>query len=112
MRPVSVGKNLTAATATTLYTVPTGYYAVCTLLHVSNSTASNKHITLSWYDSSLATSFTITNETVVSSKTNFDPITSIQSFVMEEGDYITATSETGATMSIVGTFEVQGAQRT
>lgn len=112
MRPVSVGKNLTAATATTLYTVPTGYYAVCTLLHVTNSTASNKHITLAWYDSSLATSFPITTEYTISSKTNFDPITEVQSFVMEEGDYITATSETGSTMSIVGTFEVQGAQRT
>ena len=111
MRPVSVGKNLTAATATTLYTVPTGYYANCILLHVSNSTSSNKHITLSWYDVSASLSIPITNETVVSSKTNFDPITNTQFFVMEEGDYITATSETGATMSVIGTFEQIGLTR-
>jgi hypothetical protein len=30
---------------------------------------------------------------------------------MEEGDYITATSEAGATMSVLATFEVYGAQR-
>ena len=112
MRPVSVGKNLTAATATTLYTVPTGYYAKCVLLHATNSTASNKHISFSWYDSSASVSIPVTFEYTIAAKTNFDPITQIQNFVMEEGDYITATSETGATMSVVATFEVQGAQRT
>ena len=112
MRPVSVGKNLTAATATTLYTVPTGYYANCVHLHVANSTSSNKHISLSWYDTSASLSIPITFETTISSKTSFDAITSTQYFVMEEGDYITATSETGATMSVVSTFEVYGAQRT
>ena len=111
MRPVSVGKNLTAATATTLFTVPTGYYATCTLLHVTNSTASSKTINLSWYCSKLTTSYPIAADYSMAAKANFDPFTKVQFFVMEEGDYITATSETGATMSIVGTFEVQGAQR-
>jgi hypothetical protein len=31
---------------------------------------------------------------------------------MEEGDYITATSEAGATMSVLATFEIEGSQRT
>ena len=112
MRPISVGKNLTAATATTLYTVPTGYYAKCILLHVTNSTASNKHISLTWYDSSASLSVPITFEYTISAKTNFDPITDTQFFVMEEGDYITATSETGATMSVTATFELLGLTRT
>ena len=112
MRPVSVGKVLAAATATTLYTVPTGYYANCVHLHVANSTSSNKHISISWYDTSASLSIPITFETTISSKTSFDAITSSQYFVMEEGDYITATSEAGSTMSIIGTFEVSGAQRT
>ena len=112
MRPVSVGKVLVAATATMLYTVPTGYYASCVYLHVANSTSSNKHISISWYDTSASLSIPITFETTISSKTSFDAITSSQYFVMEEGDYITATSEAGSTMSIIGTFEVQGAQRT
>jgi hypothetical protein len=112
VRPVSVGKVLSAATATTLYTVPTGYYASCVHLHVANSTSSNKHITISWYDTSASLSIPINFETTISSKTSFDAITSTQYFVMEEGDYITVTSEANATMSIVGTFEINGAQRT
>jgi hypothetical protein len=111
MREISVGKNLTAATATTLYTVPTGYYSKCILLHVANSTSSNKHISLSWYDTSASLSIPITFETVVSSKTNFDPITNTQFFVMEEGDYITATSESGSTITVIGTFEQIGLTR-
>ena len=112
MRPVSVGKNLTAATATTLYTVPTGYYAKCTYLNVTNSSVLAKTISLSWYDVSLSATIPLAADFSVLSKVNFAPLTGTQYFVMEEGDYIIATSEAGATMSIVGTFEINGAQRT
>ena len=112
MRATSVGKVLTANTATTLYTVPTGYYARCTGLHVANSTATNKFISLSWYDLSATATIPITFETAVVAKSFLDPISVNTSFVMEEGDYIIATSEAAATMSIIGTFEVEGAQRT
>ena len=112
MRTLSVGRVLTAATATTLYTVPTGYYARCTGLHLANSTATNKFISLSWYDLSATTVIPITFEAAVVAKSFLDPITVNTSFVMEEGDYIIATSEAAATMSIIGTFEVEGAQRT
>ena len=112
MRPVSVGKNLTAATATTLYTVPTGYYAKCVLLHASHNTASNKHISFNWYDASAATDIPITFEYTLTSKSTYAEIDLNQYFVMEEGDYITATSENASTISVVATFEVYGAQRT
>ena len=112
MRTLSVGRVLTAATATTLYTVPTGYYARCTGLHAANSTATNKFISLSWYDLSATATIPITFENAVVAKSFLDPITVNTSFVMEEGDYIIATSETASTMSIIATFEVNGAQRT
>ena len=112
MRPVSVGKNLTAATATTLYTVPTGYYARCVLIHAANATASNKHITLSWYDASASTSIYITFEYTLSAKTSLATIDLTKYIVMEEGDYLTATSETGSTISVIATFEIEGSQRT
>ena len=111
MRPISVGKNLTANTATTLYTVPTGYYAKCVLLHVCN-TSPSKHISFSWYDASTATSILIVSEQVLSARTTLTLISDTQYFVMEEGDYITATSEAGATMSVLATFEIEGSQRT
>lgn len=112
MRPVSVGKNLTAATATTLYTVPTGYYAKCVLIHVTNTTSSNKHISVSWYDSSESLSIPVLFEYTITSKSILAAIDLNQYIAMEEGDYLTATSETGSTISIITTFEVQGAQRT
>ena len=112
MRPVSVGKVLTAATATTLYTVPTGYYAKCVLLHASNNTSTNKHISFTWYDSSASLSIPVTSEYTLTAKSTFAEIDVNQYFVMEEGDYITTTSESGSTISVIATFEVQGAQRT
>ena len=111
MRPISVGKNLTANTATTLYTVPTGYYSKFVLLHVCNSTASNKHISVSWYDSSASLSIPIIFEYTISSKSILAAIDSNQYIVLEEGDYITATSETGSTISVVTTFEQIGLTR-
>jgi hypothetical protein len=110
MRPISVSKNLTANTATTLYTVPTGYYAKCVLLHVCN-TSPSKHISFSWYDASAATSTLIVSDQVLSARTTLTLISDTQYFVMEEGDYITATSEAGATMSVLATFEQIGLTR-
>ena len=112
MRARSVGANLTAATATTLFTVPTGYYAKCVLIHATNSTSSNKHISVSWYDSSASLSIPIMFEYVMNSKTTLTDIETTKYVVMEEGDYLTATSETGSTISVIATFEVEGAQRT
>lgn len=111
MRARSVGANLTAATATTLFTVPTGYYAKCVLIHATNSTASNKHISVSWYDSSASLSIPVLFEYTINSKTTLAEIESTKYIVMEEGDYLTATSETGSTISVIATFEVEGAQR-
>ena len=110
MRPISVGKNLTANTATTLYTVPTGYYAKCVLIHVCN-TSPSKHISFSWYDASAATSTLIISEQVLSARTTLTLLSDTQYFVMEEGDYLTTTSEAGATMSVLATFEQIGLTR-
>lgn len=52
MRPVSIGANPTANTLTTLYTVPKGYYAKIVSLIATNQSASNKHVTFDWVDSS------------------------------------------------------------
>ena len=59
MRPVSVGINPTAATLTTVYTVPTGYYAKFTVMYIHNTGGSTKHITVQWYDASAATTLDI-----------------------------------------------------
>jgi hypothetical protein len=111
VRLLSVGKSLTAATATTLYTVPTGYYAKCVLLHASNNGGSNKHISFSWYDSSAAATIPITTEFTLSAKSTLAEIDLNQYIVLEEGDYITTLSESGSTISVIATFEEIGLTR-
>lgn len=105
MRPVTVGLNLVAGTNTTIYTVPNGYYAKWTLSHITNGSASSKHITLVWTDASAATDLYILNTYTISTK-DFKQIDGSAYFVLEEGDTVKATSESGSTMSIICTFEV------
>ena len=111
MRPVSVGVEPTAATLTTVYTVPTGYYAKFTVMYIHNTGGSTKHITVQWYDASLATTYDILTTYNLTSKQylQFDGNAYI---VLEEGDRIQITTEAGSSFSFIATFEVSGAQRT
>jgi hypothetical protein len=111
VRPVSVGINPTAATLTTVYTVPTGYYAKFTVMYIHNTGGNTKHITVQWYDASTATTLDILTEYDFTAKTylQFDGNAYI---VLEEGDRIQITTQSASTFSFIATFEVQGAQRT
>jgi hypothetical protein len=110
VRPVSVGSAPTAATLTTVYTVPTGYYALFNLMYLHNTTGSTKTITVQWYDSSLTTSYDILSTYSMGSKDylKFDG----SYIVMEEGDQFRVTTESGSTFNVLATFELYGAQRT
>jgi len=111
VRPISVAATPTAATLTTVYTVPTGYYALFNLMYLHNTTGSTKSITAQWYDLSATTSYDILSSYNMSSKEylKFDGGAYI---VMEEGDQFRVTTEAGSTFSVLGTFELYGAQRT
>jgi hypothetical protein len=111
VRPVSVGLNPTAATLTTVYTVPTGYYAKFTVMYIHNTGGSTKHITVQWYDASAATTLDILTNYDLTSKQylQFDGNAYI---VLEEGDRIQITTQSASTFSFIATFEVSGAQRT
>jgi hypothetical protein len=111
MRPVSVGLNPTANTLTTVYTVPTGYYAKFTVMYIHNTGGSTKHITVQWYDASTATTLDILTNYDFTSKQylQFDGNAYI---VLEEGDRIQITTQSASSFSFIATFEVQGAQRT
>jgi hypothetical protein len=111
VRPVSVAATPTAATLTTVYTVPTGYYALFNLMYLHNTTGSTKTITAQWYDASAATSYDILTGYSMGSKEylKFDGGAYI---VLEEGDQFRVTTESGSTFSVLGTFELYGAQRT
>ena len=111
MRPVSVGISPTADTLTTVYTVPTGYYAKFTVMYIHNTGGSTKHITVQWYDASTATTLDILTNYALTSKQylQFDGNAYI---VLEEGDSIQITTQSASTFSFIATFEVSGAQRT
>ena len=110
MRPLSVGINPTANTLTTVYTVPTGYYAKFTVMYVHNTGGSTKHITVQWYDSSAATTLDILTSYNLTSKTylQFDGAAYI---VLEEGDKIQITTQSASSFSFIATFEQIGLTR-
>lgn len=107
MRPLSVGKNLTANTKTTLFTVPTRQIAKWGLAHISNHTGSNKFVSLWWYDKSENT------EVVIIDQYSLDARKILQFggqglyVALEEGDEVRITSETGSSMSVTVTFELE-----
>lgn len=110
MRPISVPVNPTAATLTSVYTVPTGYYAKMSVMFIHNTSGSNKHITVQWTDSSASTTYDILNQYTISAKT-YVLFNGGAYIVLEEGDQIKITTETGSTFTFIGTFEEEGLTR-
>ena len=105
MKPVSTGNVLTAATQTTIFTVPTGYYARWPLCYVVNTGGNNKTVDVVWYDASTTTEVHILDNYVLSA-TQFIKFNDGAYIVLEEGDQVRATSETGSTMNTINTFEL------
>ena len=103
-RPASVGVNLTAATPTTVYTVPVGYFAKWTLMYLFNNTGSTKAISVYWSDSSASQNIYVM-DSGVSSKT-YVRMDGGAYVVMEENDTIVMTSEAGSSFSTICTFEL------
>lgn len=103
-RPVSVGLNLTAGVLTTVYTVPTGYWAKWNLMYLFNGTGATKVITAYWTDSSTASDIYVYNDAVTSK--NYVRMDGGAYVVMEEGDKVMMQSEAGSTFSTICTFEL------
>jgi hypothetical protein len=111
MKPISVGVNPTAATDTTAYTCPTGYYSLFTVMYINNTGGSSKHITVQWFDASASATYDIITQYSVGAKTylKFDGGDYI---VFEEGDKLKITTESGSTFNFIATFEETGLTRT
>lgn len=107
MRPLSVGRNLTANTKTTLFTVPTRQIAKWNLTHISNHTGSNKYVSLWWYDKSENTEVVIIDQYSLDARKILQFGGNGLYVVLEEGDEVRITSETGSSMSVTVTFELQ-----
>lgn len=103
-RPVSVSVNLTAATTTTVYTIPTGYFAKWSLMYLFNNSGSTKSIAVYWRDSSASANIYVQNGTILAG--NYVRMDGGAYVVLEEGDTVVMTSEAGSTFSTICTFEL------
>jgi hypothetical protein len=110
MRALSVGVSPTAATDTTVYTCPTGYYAKFTVMYIHNTGGSTKHITVQWFDASANTTLDILTAYDFTSKAylQFDGNAYI---VLEEGDKLKITTQSASSFSFIATFEEEGLTR-
>ena len=110
MRALSVGVSPTAAVDTTVYTCPTGYYAKFTVMYIHNTGGSTKHITVQWFDASANTTLDILTAYDFTSKAylQFDGNAYI---VLEEGDKLKITTQSGSSFSFIATFEEEGLTR-
>jgi hypothetical protein len=106
MKSISVGKNLTAAVETTIYTVPTGYQAQWNLMYLHNGGGNTKTITVSWYDKSEDTTINIFDAYSLASKDYFK-FDGGAYVVLEEGDTVTMTSESGSSFYAICTFLIE-----
>lgn len=104
-RPVTVGLNLTANTLTTVYTVPTGYYAKWNLMYMFNSSGSTKNCTCYYNDVSAGADIYIMNDLAIISK-NYEKIDGGSYMVLEEGDTVKTITEAGSAFTIICTFEL------
>jgi hypothetical protein len=105
MRPQSVGTILSNTTKTTIFTVPTGYYAKWNLGYVVNHSGNNKYIDLLWYDSSANTEFNVLDNYVMTA-TQFVKFDGGAYVVLEEGDQVRAQAESGAVFHLINTFDL------
>ena len=104
MRELTEFKNLTAGVSNTVYTVPKGCKAIVTLLFLSNSGGTTKSISAAVHDVSKATTVPIVGAKSLNAG---DYLQFSQGrMVMDEFDYLTATPESGSTMSCILTFEI------
>jgi len=104
MRELTVGKNLTAGTSNTVYTVPKGCKAIATLLMLSNYGGSSKSITAAWYDSSDTESVTIIGGKSIGAGDYV--IFADGRMVMDEYDELRVTPEAASTFSVIFTVEI------
>jgi hypothetical protein len=99
----SVGKNLTAGAANTIYTCPANHTARVELLFVANTTSGNKTVSIQWHDESLGAQYYIVGGYTVSA---FGYLKLDGSYLaLSAGDYIVVTPEAGSTMDATVSVE-------
>lgn len=99
----SVGTQLTAGSANTIYTCPDNYTAKIELLFVSNRGSGNKTVSIQWHDHSENQSYYIVGGYVVSAYSYLKLDGSY--LALKAGDYMIVTPEAGSSMDATVSVE-------
>jgi len=99
----SVGMNLTAGDANTIYTCPDNFIAKMNLLYVSNHGGNNKNVSIQWHDVSTGEAYYIVGGYVLSANGYLKLDGSY--LVLNPGDHVVVTPEAGSTMSTTVSVE-------
>ena len=106
MRPetfYTIGANPTAGSSNTIMTVPTGYEARVTNVFVTNNTGSTKEFTAAWVSGSntynFASAKSLNSKDFIEYGGEFG-----QFLIMDEGDTMTVTPESGSTFVVIVSF--------
>ena len=105
----SIGKQLTAGTETTVFTVPNGYVAEVSLLFISNHTGNNKAVDAIWQYGTDPTRRIYIIDGYILTATNFVQFSN-GVLVMQQGDSLRITPEAASTMSVIVTFDLHTQQ--
>jgi hypothetical protein len=99
----SIGTNLTAGAANTIYTCPPNHTAKVELLFVANAGSGNKTVSIKWHDASLGTEYYIVGGYVVSA---YGYLKLDGSYLaLSAGDHMVVTPEAGSTMDATVSVE-------
>jgi hypothetical protein len=99
----SIGTNLTAGSANTVYECPSNWTAHMVLLFVTNHGSGNKTLTIEWYDSSTSTWYYILGGYTLNA---YGYLMLADSYlVLNAGDKMRITPEAGSSMSATVTVE-------
>jgi len=106
MRPetfYTIGNNPTAGSSNTILTVPTGYEARITNVFVTNNTGSTKEFTAAWVSG--GTTYNFASSKSLNSKDFIEYGGEFGQFlIMDEGDTMTVTPESGSTFVVIVSF--------
>lgn len=109
MKLISVGKNLTTAVETVVYTVPEGYQATWNLMYIHNSGGNTKHLTVEWQQTKNAIDIAILQERDFTAKEYFQFTGYGSGIVLQERDQIKMTPQESSTFSVVCTVLLEKA---
>jgi hypothetical protein len=109
MKLISVGKNLTAAVETVVYTVPEGYQATWNLMYIHNSGGNTKTLTVEWQNTKDSIDISILDARSFASKEYFQFTGYGSGVVLQERDKIKMTPEAGSAFSVICTVLLEKA---